>query len=47
MMNNEEWIFSDSVNFYERALQGIREGYYTNEEIKEWIKKGEIRKFIR
>ncbi|MBI1970934.1 type II toxin-antitoxin system death-on-curing family toxin [Candidatus Woesearchaeota archaeon] len=32
---------------YARALQGIREGYYTDEEIKEWIKNGKIRKFTR
>ncbi len=30
-----------------RAMQGIRENYYTNEEVKEWIKHGKIREFKR
>ena len=30
-----------------RVLLGIREGFYTNEEIKEWIKHGKIRSFER
>ena len=30
-----------------RAMQGIRENYYTNDEIKEWIKHGKIREFKR
>jgi death-on-curing protein len=30
-----------------RVMLGIREGYYTDEEIKEWIKNGKIRKFER
>ena len=30
-----------------RVLQGIREGYYTDDEIKEWIKHGKIREFKR
>ena len=30
-----------------KVLLGIREGYYSDEEIKEWIKNGKIRKFIR
>ena len=30
-----------------RAMQGIREDYYTNEEIKDWIKHGKIREFKR
>lgn len=29
------------------VMRGIREGYYTEEEIKEWIKNGEIRAFKR
>lgn len=30
-----------------RVLLGIREGFYTHEEIKEWIKHGKIRPFKR
>jgi death-on-curing family protein len=30
-----------------KVLQGIRERYYTDDELKEWIKNGKIRTFIR
>ncbi|HIH19805.1 TPA: type II toxin-antitoxin system death-on-curing family toxin [Candidatus Micrarchaeota archaeon] len=30
-----------------RVMTGIREGYYSNEEIKEWIQHGKIREFKR
>src|SRR3989344_9197023 len=30
-----------------REMQGIRENYYTNEELKEWIKNGKIKSFKR
>lgn len=30
-----------------RVMQGIREDYYTNEEIKEWVKNGKIKEFKR
>ncbi len=30
-----------------RVMQGIRENFYTDEEIKEWIKNGRIREFKR
>lgn len=30
-----------------RVLQGIREGFYSDLEIKEWIKNGKIREFTR
>ena len=32
---------------YARAMQGIREDYYSEEEITEWIKHGKIREFKR
>ena len=32
---------------YARVMQGIRENYYSDMEIKEWIKNGEIRAFKR
>ncbi|MBI3051050.1 hypothetical protein HYY74_01195 [Candidatus Woesearchaeota archaeon] len=34
-----------SENAY--ILQGIREGYYNDDEIKDWLLKGEIREFKR
>lgn len=30
-----------------RVMTGIREGFYTSEEIKEWIKNGKIKPFTR
>ena len=30
-----------------KALTGIREGYYKDDEIKNWLKEGEIREFKR
>lgn len=30
-----------------KVMLGIREGYYSDEEIKEWIKNGKIREFRR
>lgn len=30
-----------------KVMQGIRENYYSDEEIKEWLKNGKIRAFIR
>ena len=30
-----------------KVLKGVREGYYTDKEIRDWIKKGEIREFKR
>ena len=30
-----------------RVMQGIRENYYSESEIKEWLKNGKIRKFER
>jgi death-on-curing protein len=32
---------------YARVMQGVREHYYSDEEIKEWIKNGKIREFKR
>jgi death-on-curing family protein len=32
---------------YARIMQGIRENYYTDEEIREWIKNGKIKEFDR
>ena len=30
-----------------KVMTGIREGFYTDDEIKEWIKNGKIREFTR
>lgn len=30
-----------------KVLQGIREGYYTHEDIRNWLEKGEIHEFKR
>ena len=32
---------------YAKVMQGIRENYYSEEEIKEWIKNGKIKTFKR
>lgn len=32
---------------YARVMQGIRENFYSDSEIKEWLKNGKIRKFER
>ena len=32
---------------YARVMLGIREGYYSTDELKEWIKHGKIREFKR
>jgi len=32
---------------YAKVMVGIREGYYTNQEIKEWIQNGQIKEFKR
>lgn len=42
-VNEEELNISREIN----VLQGIREGYYTDGEIKNWLKGGEIRAFER
>lgn len=46
LSNKQKFNIEDDPN-YARALQGVRENYYTDEEIKEWIKNGKIRKFER
>jgi len=32
---------------YAKVMQGVRENYYSNEELKEWIRNGKIREFKR
>jgi len=50
----KEFLLSNNAAFrvkddpaHARVMQGIREDYYTHEEIKEWIKNGKIREFKR
>lgn len=43
--NKKTKITDDPIN--SRVMLGIRESYYSKEEIKEWIKNGKIREFKR
>ena len=50
----KDFVLSNSERFkirddpiHAKVMQGIRENYYSNEEIKEWIKNGKIREFKR
>lgn len=45
LYNGTETKVNDKENAY--ILQGIREGYYADNEIKQWLVKGEIREFKR
>ncbi|MBI2131106.1 type II toxin-antitoxin system death-on-curing family toxin [Candidatus Woesearchaeota archaeon] len=44
--NNQKFEIKDDPK-YAKVMQGVREDYYTHEEIKEWMKNGEIREFKR
>ncbi len=44
--NNLPFGIKDNPN-HARVMLGIREGYYSDEEIKEWIINGKIREFKR
>jgi len=46
LINNAKTKISDDPS-NSRIMLGIREGYYSNEEIKEWIKNGKVREFKR
>ena len=45
-MNNRKLKIADDPK-YAKVMQGIREDYYSHDEIKEWIKDGKIREFRR
>ncbi|HLD33717.1 MAG TPA: type II toxin-antitoxin system death-on-curing family toxin [Candidatus Nanoarchaeia archaeon] len=47
LIENKEKFALPNEEEYARILVGIREDYYSNEEIKEWIKHGKIRQFKR
>ena len=44
--NNSKFKIKDEPA-YAKVMIGIREGYYTDSDIKEWIKNGTIREFRR
>jgi len=44
--NNHKFNVKDDPNFA-RVMQGIRENYYSDYEIKEWLKNGKIKEFKR
>jgi death-on-curing protein len=47
IITNKSHFGIKDVPHYARVVQGIRENYYSDEEIKEWIKNGKIREFKR
>ena len=46
LSNNAVFKVKDEPS-YARVMQGIRENFYKEEEIKEWIKNGKIKEFRR
>ena len=46
LSNNIEFNIADNPG-YARIMTGIREHYYTDDEIKNWISNGQIREFKR
>ena len=46
LLNKAKFCIKDDLNSV-GAMQGIRENFYSNDEIKEWIKHGKIKKFRR
>ena len=46
LLNKGKFKIPDDPS-YARVMIGIREGYYSDDEIKEWIKNGKIREFRR
>ncbi len=47
LVNKGKFGIPDDPAQVTNALRGIRENFYTHEEIKEWIKDGKIRPFRR
>ena len=47
LLSNQKVFNIEDDPIQARAMQGIRENYYTTQEIKEWIKHGKIREFKR
>src|SRR3989338_10087575 len=44
LSNNQKLKITDDPK-YAKVMTGIREGYYTHDEVKEWIKNGKIKEF--
>ncbi|MBI4149457.1 type II toxin-antitoxin system death-on-curing family toxin [Candidatus Woesearchaeota archaeon] len=47
LLSNHQAFNIEDNPLQARAMQGIRENYYTDDEIKEWITHGKIREFKR
>ena len=47
LSNNGAKLNITDAKFHVQTFKGIREGYYSDEEIKNWLKTGEIREFKR
>ena len=46
LLNNTEFNITDEPE-YAKIMTGIRENYYSDDEIKQWIKNGQIKEFKR
>ncbi len=53
-ISTKDFLISNGFKFeikddpsYAKVMQGIREDYYSPEELKEWIKNGQIKEFKR
>ncbi len=44
--NKQKFVVTDEPK-QARVMQGVRENYYSHEEVKEWLKNGKIREFRR
>ncbi|MEK6867859.1 MAG: hypothetical protein AABX98_03495, partial [Nanoarchaeota archaeon] len=47
LLENNQKFFVEDQPKQARVMQGIRENYYSHEEVKEWLKNGKIREFKR
>ena len=47
LLTNNAKIGINGDPSFARILQGVRENYYSNDELKEWIKHGKIKAFQR
>ncbi len=47
LLRNKAKFGVNNDPLYAKVMQGIREGFYSDDEIKEWIKHGKIREFRR
>lgn len=47
LLNNNHHFNINDDPFYAKVMLGIREDFYSDDELKHWIKNGKIRKFER